>query len=136
MKGIEMRRIFKSIIFSLLGKTRKLLRGTFVENLPGALALNDFLFWRLWTKEDFINIQGSKMYVNPDGLPQHFTSLFKQYIITGIWEELTTALLIETIKEGDIVVDIGANIGYFTLLAARLVGENGRVYAFEPEPLN
>lgn len=34
------------------------------------------------------------------------------------------------------VVDIGANIGYFTLLFSTLVGENGRVYAFEPEPRN
>ncbi|RLI99233.1 MAG: hypothetical protein DRP06_03895 [Candidatus Aenigmatarchaeota archaeon] len=31
---------------------------------------------------------------------------------------------------------MGANLGYFVLLAAHLVGERGRVYAFEPEPLN
>ncbi len=40
------------------------------------------------------------------------------------------------IKSGDIVVDIGANIGYYTLVAARSVGEGGRVYAFEPDPGN
>jgi FkbM family methyltransferase len=33
-------------------------------------------------------------------------------------------------------VDLGANIGYFSLLAARLVGREGKVYAFEPEPRN
>ena len=37
---------------------------------------------------------------------------------------------------GMIVVDVGANVGYFSLLAAELVGSSGKVYAFEPEPGN
>jgi FkbM family methyltransferase len=36
--------------------------------------------------------------------------------------------------EGDRVVDIGANIGAFTVLAASKVGPSGRVFAFEPDP--
>jgi len=52
------------------------------------------------------------------------------------WEKLVTLLFRKVVRESDIVVDLGANIGYFTLLAARLVGERGKVYAFEPEPIN
>jgi FkbM family methyltransferase len=37
------------------------------------------------------------------------------------------------LREGDTVVDVGAGVGYFTVLAGRIVGPSGRVYAFEPE---
>jgi FkbM family methyltransferase len=42
----------------------------------------------------------------------------------------------ELIKEGDIVYDLGAMVGFYTLLAAELVKGDGRVYAFEPSPRN
>jgi FkbM family methyltransferase len=38
------------------------------------------------------------------------------------------------LREGDVVVDIGANLGAFTVLAASRVGASGRVYAYEPDP--
>ena len=51
--------------------------------------------------------------------------------------ELTTARLIKSIlRPGDHFVDGGANIGYFTLMAAQAVGTSGRVDAFEPQPEN
>ena len=39
-----------------------------------------------------------------------------------------------SLAPGDVFVDVGANIGYFTVLAARIVGDGGRVVAFEPHP--
>jgi len=45
-------------------------------------------------------------------------------------------LLEQEIKPGMIVMDLGANIGYITLLMAELVGPKGRVYAMEPDPSN
>jgi FkbM family methyltransferase len=38
----------------------------------------------------------------------------------------------KTVKEGDVVLDVGANIGIYSLIAGRRVGDNGKVYAFEP----
>lgn len=38
------------------------------------------------------------------------------------------------VRRGDVVLDIGANVGFYTLLAARLAGPHGRVLAFEPLP--
>lgn len=52
----------------------------------------------------------------------------------GIWEADETTVLMRLLKEGDVFIDIGANIGFYTLLASRIVGEKGRVHAFEPIP--
>jgi len=49
-------------------------------------------------------------------------------------ENYTRQLFTSRIAPGMTVLDIGANVGFFTLLAARQVGATGRVYAFEPDP--
>ncbi|HEY3349492.1 MAG TPA: FkbM family methyltransferase [Thermoanaerobaculia bacterium] len=54
----------------------------------------------------------------------------------GVWEPSETAAFLAHLREGMCVFDVGANIGYYTLLAARAVGSSGRVWAFEPEPHN
>lgn len=54
----------------------------------------------------------------------------------GLWEPFETSLILSRLKAGDVFVDVGANIGYFTIVAASLVGEQGQVYAFEPDPEN
>ncbi len=50
------------------------------------------------------------------------------------WDVPTTRLLERLLRPGDAFLDIGANIGYFTIFGAALVGFNGRVHAFEPNP--
>lgn len=54
----------------------------------------------------------------------------------GCFEPLETAVVRQAVRPGDIVLDIGANIGYYTLQFSDLVGPNGHVYAFEPDPRN
>lgn len=44
--------------------------------------------------------------------------------------------LFSLIKPGDVIIDIGANYGFFTLSFAKRVGPNGKVYSFEPDPKN
>jgi FkbM family methyltransferase len=54
--------------------------------------------------------------------------------LTGTSEPLEQELLLECCRPGSIVYDIGANAGFYALIAARAVGPSGRVYAFEPTP--
>ena len=54
--------------------------------------------------------------------------------VEGIWEPHVTAVFRERLSSGDVCVDVGANVGYHTLLAAKLVGPDGHVYALEPSP--
>jgi FkbM family methyltransferase len=56
--------------------------------------------------------------------------------LNKIYEPYETQLISSIIEPGDVVLDIGAHIGYYTLLFAKLVGQNGKVFAFEPEPTN
>jgi len=126
----------KSTLFATFQKTCKLLWGTGIGKVPGVLAIHEVLFKLLRTDNDITEVQGNKMYVNPEGLPKSYIKTFQSYILSSSWEELTTEMFKKVVKEGDVVVDLGANIGYFTLLAARLVGKKGKVYAFEPGPIN
>lgn len=52
------------------------------------------------------------------------------------YEPCETRFCLSRLREGDVVLDIGANIGYYTVLFARRVGPSGHVFAFEPEPNN
>ena len=74
------------------------------------------------------NINGLKIYVEGK------SDIARLLGIKGSYEEETTTLLTEILKEGMTVLDIGANIGYYSLLASRLVGDKGKVFAFEPFP--
>ena len=54
----------------------------------------------------------------------------------GIWEPYETSLVLDILRPGSVFVDVGANIGYFSIIAASVVGSEGQVLAFEPEREN
>jgi FkbM family methyltransferase len=55
---------------------------------------------------------------------------------TGCWEPFETEIFRRLLRPDDYVIDIGANIGWYGVLAAKLLGEGGRVMTFEPDPDN
>lgn len=67
-------------------------------------------------------------------VPSEDLSIVPELLINGSIELPLTRYMIKNIKRENIVFDIGANIGYFTVLAGKLVGPGGKVIAFEPNP--
>lgn len=56
--------------------------------------------------------------------------------VYGSWEPEVVSCLIKNVSSGSVALDIGAHIGFYTLLLSKLVGSEGRVYSFEPLPEN
>jgi len=59
----------------------------------------------------------------------------RSFELYGEFKELEVELFRQIVKEGQVVLDVGANIGQHTLFFSHAVGEQGRVYAFEPQRL-
>ncbi|MEO1290596.1 MAG: FkbM family methyltransferase [Chloroflexota bacterium] len=61
---------------------------------------------------------------------------FRLELLTGRHEPETASQLKQLIQSNMTVLDIGAHVGYYTRMASNLVGDEGRVIAFEPNPTN
>jgi FkbM family methyltransferase len=73
--------------------------------------------------------RGFKMFVDSRDV-----SIAPHLILDGVWEEGTEAALRQLVRPGMRVAEVGANVGYFTVLMAHAVGQRGSVVAFEPDP--
>ena len=76
-------------------------------------------------RTDKVVVNGNLMYLPKKG--------FSEYSTKGIYGKLDTMIVEKLVNSGDYVIDIGAAIGYFTLILARKVGKNGLVISFEPK---
>lgn len=87
--------------------------------------------FKLLPRESIIcNGPGFKMRVRPP-----YTSLIGRSIyLTGVWEKEMTSFVQNRIQEGWNILDVGADVGYYSLLFASKTGKNGKVASFEPDP--
>jgi FkbM family methyltransferase len=116
-----MKRIIKSII-GAAGYLLAMLRGRHPSQMWGRVF--DL------RKKIFVDLSGYGVYVMPGDYIGDAILKAKAY------EPHVTALIRTTLKKDDVFLDLGANVGYFTLLAASLVKDAGKVIAFEPNPQN
>jgi len=76
-------------------------------------------------KPEYVKKFGYKLFLDPDD--QLMLSV-KEYPIHPILKKI--------IKTGDAVIDVGANIGVLTLYFRQLIGDTGKLYSFEPDPIS
>lgn len=122
----------RPISFALFGNRRSWLRHW--PNLQRRLRYR-FLRERAWAlrlSDDMVlcRVLGFlKLYADPED-----RSISPHLMMEGFWEPRTTEVMVDLMRHGMVSVDVGANLGYFTLLMAVLGGERGRVLSFEPNP--
>lgn len=102
---------------------------------PPLRALSKPVGW--WLRRGYVNVAGGP----GAGIRLSLAHLPLTHAQSGAlargWVEIEVQeAMRRLLRPGDTVVDVGANIGFFSLLAARLVGPQGRVYAVEPAPEN
>jgi len=103
-----------------------LLDSGLVPRLRFLKRINRFIVSRM--VPDRVEVEGHVIYIDQvDSL--HLAQ-------NNVYEPLETSVVREHVRPGDAVLDVGANIGYFTLLMARQVGKEGRVLAVEPDADN
>jgi FkbM family methyltransferase len=126
----------KGLFRGLLGMQRFLMSigvSRAIRGLPLAYPAYTYLY-RRWAPRDNVAVEshGQKLFIDPADM-----GMARAFLLShGDWEEAESRIFSSSLKPGMTFVDVGANIGYYTLLAARLVGSQGRVFAFEPCPEN
>ena len=115
------------ILFNLYQIGKNLLSGRGLTKYSFIRKVKDYSLSNLQT--DYAEVFGNKLFLNKKGLALSISHY-------GTYEELEAKIMEEKIEMGNIVVDVGANIGLHTLNMARIVGNTGQVFAFEPDPSN
>ena len=86
--------------------------------------------YRFPNKDVTVDLQGMRILVrNP-----RRSVIGRSIYSPGIWENDFTEFLMPRVHSGMTALDVGGDIGYFTLLFSQKVGPQGKVYVFEPAP--
>lgn len=110
----------------------RLLQGEKPSEVVYSKRMQEWLRVRNHYRDNAKRIFGLNIFLNPDDM-----SVVSSSIATTGWLELPRSeLMRKFLKPGMTVVDVGANIGYYTLLSAKIIGKSGLVLAFEPDPTN
>jgi len=120
--------------FSLMKLTRY-----YLKNFKLRKTLRFYIYYKKLNRETknlkniqpIIHLNGYQLSIIPDDI-----GISRELQIFKTHEPLTTKLTSKILEKGMTCLDIGANIGYYAFLESKAIGENGKVIAIEPSPIN
>ena len=122
---VKARRLLKSFLFLLFSENSKI--------------INLFVNFDEFFRKFFLFKNSLIGEFNFDGLKflhdKSDTSVASSVLINGTYEPELLNEIYKTLKTGSCFIDGGANIGFFSLIASKIVGQSGTVISFEPTPL-
>lgn len=125
----------KSTLFSAMKTLTRPFIGTGIGRIPGAKRLYARIGGALIPEsERVVDMGWAKIEVNVEG--RGLDGMAAALVFEKQYEPLTTEIAKRIVKPGMNAVDVGANIGYYTLLLAGLVGKEGVVQSIEPQADN
>jgi FkbM family methyltransferase len=123
------KKFFKRPFYKIAGRIAKIMRDFQKREDEKIIKKRDDLWNDLFRGKDFFEFN-----LNSDvKMNLYKDSVLSRLMFEG-FEKEETDYLFSVLKEGDVFVDIGANVGLFSLIASTIVGKNGKVISFEPAP--
>jgi FkbM family methyltransferase len=115
---------------SVISLGRKLFRNTPVHSWKITNVIYRFVFTKSVNSSEKVKFKSLDLVVDPTDITIVPT------LHTGEYEKSEIDFFSKCLKPGDVVIDIGANIGIYSLVASKIVGESGKVLAVEAVPKN
>lgn len=124
--------LIRRLVLALIRMARRLFYNTPVHRLKAVNWLYERLFHAAFRRGDVLRVdfRGAGFFLPTDDITIMPT------VLSGDYERLEFDLLRRLVRNGMTFADVGANIGLHSVLASRAVGEEGHVFAFEPEARN
>lgn len=88
---------------------------------------------RVWYmfRKPYVMVGSRKLFIN-----KRDSVVSESLLTTGTWEPTISIIFCMCARKSSTIVDIGGNLGYFTILASTVISKTSRVYVFEPETIN
>lgn len=122
--------MIKRIIFTQLLKAERILANRGLGRIPGVQALKRIIMDVAAPKQRIVKqVGGFKIWLNP-----HDLGIARELLGAGEYEKYEIELFRASVKPGMVLLDVGANIGIYSLAAAQQTCDRASIFAFEPEP--